>query len=266
MHTMSTCWALVTASIRGEMQYRFNFLIEIGFGLLWQSLGYVFVLIVIGKFDSIGGWSLSEVTLLYSIRLAGHALWALSFSRILFIDDIVQQGDYDRILLRPLPAMFQLMFGGFRVAVLGDVLGSMVLLAIAIKSVEIDWSIGKVLFLVAAIIGSGAIDGAFQLGPGALTFRFLNSNSLRGNFEYLYTQFGAYPLSIMERKARYALTFVIPLAFIAWIPGAVLLDRTAELPVPSWVAWTSPLLGVVLLILAAWFFLRESRQYQSSGS
>lgn len=266
MHTISTCWALVAASIRGEMQYRFNFLIEMGFGLLWQSLGYVFVLIVLGKFDAIGGWTLSEVTLLYSIRLAGHALWALSFSRIMAIDDIVQQGEYDRILLRPLPAMLQLMFGSFRVAVLGDVLGSIVLLTIAVNSVEIDWTVTKAAFLVAAIIGSGAIDGAFQLGPGALTFRFLNTESLRGNFEYLYTQFGAYPLSIMERKARFALTFVVPLAFIAWVPGAVLLDRTAELPVPSWIAWSSPLLGVALLGLACWFFLRESRQYQSSGS
>jgi ABC-2 type transport system permease protein len=266
MHTISTCWALVTASIRGEMQYRFNFLIEMGFGLLWQSLGYVFILVVLGKFDAIGGWSLSEVTLLYSIRLAGHALWAVSFSRILFIDYLVQQGEYDRILLRPLPAMLQLMFGSFRVAVLGDVLGSIVLLSIAINTVEIDWTLTKAAFLVAAIIGSGAIDGAFQLGPGALTFRFLDTASLRGNFEYLFTQFGAYPLSILERKARFALTFIVPMAFIAWIPGAVLLDRTDELPVPFWLAWTSPLLGVVLLIFASWLFLRESRQYQSSGS
>jgi ABC-2 type transport system permease protein len=266
MHTISTCWALVTASIRGEMQYRFNFLIEIGFGLLWQSLGYVFVLIVIGRFDAIGSWTLSEVTLLYSIRLAGHALWSVSFSRILSIDYLVQQGEYDRILLRPLPAMLQLMFGAFRVAVLGDVLGSIVLLTIAINSVEIDWTLTKAAFLVAAIIGSGAIDGAFQLGPGALTFRFLDTGSLRGNFEYLFTQFGAYPLSILERKARFVLTFVIPMAFVAWIPGAVLLDRTDELPVPSWMAWMSPLLGVVLLVLASWVFLRESRQYQSSGS
>jgi ABC-2 type transport system permease protein len=266
MHTMSTCWSLVSASIRGEMQYRFNFLIEMGFGLLWQSLGYVFILVILGKFDAIGGWSLSEVTLLYSIRLAGHALWAVSFSRILAIDEIVQQGEYDRILLRPLPAMLQLMFGSFRVAVLGDVLGSIVLLIVAINLVEIDWTGTKAAFLVAAIIGSGAIDGACQLGPGALTFRFLNTESLRGNFEYLYTQFGAYPLSILERKARYVLTFIVPMAFIAWIPGAVLLDRTRELPVPEWLAWGSPLVGIGLFMLAVWFFLRESRQYQSSGS
>jgi ABC-2 type transport system permease protein len=175
MTTVSLCWALIAASVRGQMQYRLNFLIEIAFGLVFQSLGFVFVWIVLGQFPALGGWTLNEVTLLYGMRLAAHALWLLSFSPLFAIDQIVQQGEYDRILLRPLPAMLQLMFGSFRVAVLGDLIGGLALLGVGIAIADIDWTPVKVLFLIASLIGGAMLDGAFQLGPAALTFRFLDS-------------------------------------------------------------------------------------------
>lgn len=46
----------------------------------------------------------------------------------------------------------------------------------------------------------------------------------------------------------------------------LVLDCTSVLPFPAWVAWCTPLLGVILMAAAWWLFLRESRQYQSSGS
>lgn len=266
MTTVTLCWALIAASVRGQMQYRLNFLIEIAFGLVFQSLGFFFIWIVLGKFQTIGGWSLNEVTLLYGMRLTSHAIWLLLFSRLEQIDVIVQQGEYDRMLLRPMPAMLQLMFGSFRVAVIGDLIGGLLLLTVALTIVEINWTPGKMLFLIASLIGGGMLDGAFQLGPSSLTFRFLDSWPARLMFDTIFTQFGGYPLTILDRAARSFLTIVVPLAFMAWVPATVLLDRTDELPFPAALAWASPLVGAVLLLVAFRIFQRESRHYQSAGS
>jgi ABC-2 type transport system permease protein len=266
MTTVALCWALVTASVRGQMQYRLNFLIEIAFGLVFQSLGFVFIWIVVGRFEALGGWTLSQITLLYGIRLASHGFWTVCFSRLFAIDQIVQQGEYDRMLLRPMPAMLQLMFGSFRIAVLGDLIGGLALLTVGLTIVDIEWTPAKVLFLIASLIGGAMLDGAFQLGPAALTFRYLDSMPLRMVFDNVFTQFGGYPLTIFERKARNLLTFFIPLAFMAWVPATVLLDRTDELPFAAPIAWASPAVGAALLTLAFWLFRRESRHYQSAGS
>jgi ABC-2 type transport system permease protein len=221
---------------------------------------------VLGRFGAIGGWSLNEVTLLYGMRLTSHALWLLSFSRLFAIDQIVQQGEYDRMLLRPMPPMLQLMFGSFRMAVFGDLLGGVLLLGVALRIVEIDWTPATVAFLVAALVGGAMLDGAFQLGPAALTFRYLDSWPARLTFDTVFSQFGGYPLTIMDRAARSFLTFVLPLAFMAWVPATVLLDRTDELPFPGAFAWASPVVGATLIWAAAWLFRRESRHYQSAGS
>jgi ABC-2 type transport system permease protein len=119
---------------------------------------------------------------------------------------------------------------------------------------------------MAAIVGSASITGAFQLGPAALTFRFLSTSTLRAFFENLFAHFSGYPLDIFNRTARTVLTLVIPVALVAWIPGSVLLGRADVLPMPAWLAWLSPLIGVALFWGAWRLFVRESRQYQSSGT
>jgi len=260
------CWALVRAGLREEMQFRANFLIEVAFGLVVQSIGFAFIWVVLGKFQAIGGWTLQEVTLLYGIQLMGNALWSLAFSRIINVQGMVQIGEFDTMLVRPMPIALQFMFGGFRIAIVGDVIGAVILLAVGLQTASIDWSLPKAVFLVLAVVGSGLVRGAFELAGCALVFRSLVSGWVQFATDSLFGQFGSYPLDIFARRARQLLTYVIPVAFVAWVPSTVLLDRTEVLPFPAWVAWCTPLLGVALMTAAWWIFLRESRQYQSSGS
>lgn len=260
------CWALVRAGLREEMQFRANFVIEVAFGLVYQTVGFAFIWVVLGRFGAIGGWTIQDVTLLYGIQLMGHALWALSFSRIINVQGMVQTGEFDTMLVRPVPIALQFMFGGFRIAVVGDVIGGVILLAAGVRGVDVVWTLPKAAFLALAVIGAGLIRGAIELAGTALVFRFLVSGWFQWMTHVVFGQFGAYPLDIFERRTRQLLTWVIPVAFVAWAPASMLLDRTASLPFPAWVAWCTPLLGAAMMTLAWRLFLHESRQYQSSGS
>jgi len=266
MRLAHLCWELVTASIRGQMQYRLNFLIDVAFGLVFSTVGFVFIWVVLGRFEAIGGWTLAEVALLYGMRLTSHGLWTVNFSRLYAIDRLVRDGEFDRMLIRPMPMLAQLMYSQFRIATLGDLLGGVVILGIALTQVTIDWSGSKVLLLAGALAGGAMLDGAFQLGPAAMTFRTLQSMPVRGLFDDIFGRFSGYPTSIFDRGARFLLLWIVPVAFVAWVPATVLLERTDELPFPGWLAWWSPLAGVMAITFATWLFVREARHYQSSGS
>ena len=196
----------------------------------------------------------------------GERLWSLAFSRIINVQGMVREGEFDTMLVRPMPIALQFMFGGFRIAIVGDVIGAVILLTVGLRTAGIDWSPAKAVFLVLAVIGSGLVRGAFELAGCSLVFRSLVSGWVQYATSSLFGQFGSYPLDIFARRARQLLTYVIPVAFVAWVPSTVLLDRTDVLPFPAWVAWCTPVLGAVLMAMAWWLFLRESRQYQSSGS
>ncbi len=265
MMLASICWHSVLASIRGEMQYRVSFLIQLVFGFVFQTIGFIFVAVVLTNFASVGGWGLWEVGLLYGIRLTGHGLWVVSMNQLFRFDMIVQEGEWDRFLIRPMPLWAQLMFTQFRIAPLGDFVSGIALLGIALTRVDIDWSAGLVAFLLLAVLGGALIDGAFQLGAAAFAFRYLETLPLRIVFDDLQGRFASYPMGIFERPLRVFMTWIVPMAFMAWLPATVMLGRTAELPFPAWVAWLSPLVGFALIAGAIWLFRTMSRQYQSAG-
>jgi ABC-2 type transport system permease protein len=263
MYTLSICWSLVWASIRGQMQYRVSFLMEVAAGLAYQSVGFLFIWAILARFQSLGGWSLGEIALLYGMRLSAHGLYMLFFSSFFRIDDFVREGGYDRLLVRPTPPLLQLMFTSVRVTVLGDFFGGVIILGASLTRVDIDWTPANVVLLVLVLIGGALIDGAFQVGPAALTFRFLESWTLRVIFDDIFSRFGSYPTSILDRPVRNVLTFILPMAFMAYLPAAALLGRDTYLPV--WFGWLAPVVGVVAFGLALWLFVRASRGYQSSG-
>ncbi|HVL22855.1 MAG TPA: ABC-2 family transporter protein [Thermomicrobiales bacterium] len=262
-HTLAICWSLVRASVRGQMQYRTSFIMEVAAGLAYQSVGFLFVWAILSRFQALGGWTLEEIAMLYGIRLTAHGLYMLFFSNLFRIDDFVREGGYDRLLVRPLPALLQLMFTAVRVTVLGDLIGGVVILGAALARVDVVWTPAHALLLALAILGGALIDGAFQIGPAALTFRFLESWPLRVIFDDVFSRFGNYPTSILDRPARNVLTFIVPMAFMAYLPASTLLERETFLPL--WVGWLAPAVGAVMFVLALWVFARASRGYQSSG-
>lgn len=253
------------AALRAQGQYRANLLLMACGGLAYQGVGFIFVWVVIDRFGAIGGWSLAEVAFLYGLRLTAHGVFVWFLNQMMVVDQVVREGEFDRYLVRPVNPLVQLMTRGVQLTVVGDLIGGIGLLVAAAAMIDIDWSAGAVAFLVLAILGGGLVEGACQLIAGSLSFRILSTNSLRFSLDDMFNTFGGYPLKIFPVVARFGLTFVLPLAFVAYLPSTVLLDRTDELSVSPWFAYCAPLAGAVLMFLAYRFWRFQSRYYSSSG-
>jgi len=256
---------LLGAAVRAELQYRANFLINVIGGICYQGVGLAFIWAVLSQFGTIGGWSLREVAFLYAIRLTAHGLWIVPFGQLISVDEVVRQGEYDRYLVRPANPLVQLITRRIHLTASGDLLGGLLLLAIASTQAPVAWSPGAVAFLLLAVVGGAMVELSLQLAASAMTFRLLSTMSLKFGIDAVFNEVGSYPLKIFGGAARFGLTFVFPLAFVAYLPSTVLLDRTGELAVPAWLAWGSPVVGGVLLAGAYLFWSRQSRHYKSSG-
>ena len=88
---------------------------------------------------------------------------------------------------------------------------------------------------------------------------------LRLTLDEVFSTFGNYPLRIFGGVSQWLLTFVLPLAFVGYLPAKVLLQRTGELSIHQLFAYLAPLVGAVCFITAYWFWMRQMRNYQSSG-
>jgi ABC-2 type transport system permease protein len=266
MDKIAITFALATASLRSEFQYRANAISSVIGGMLYQLTGFLVVFIIVDRFNSIGGWSLSEITFLYGMRLTSHGIFYLCFSQLFDLDRVLISGEFDRFLVRPIHPLLQIFTRKLRVNCFGDLIGGIALLIAAAPRVAIDWTPLTIGFLVLAVIGGALVEGSVQITLSSLSFRFLNALAVRTTANEIFNQYGNYPQRIFPTALQYALTFLLPVAFVAWFPASALLDRTGDLIVPGWLAWLAPLVGLGAFLVALRIWHRASRGYQSSGT
>ncbi|MER6948323.1 ABC-2 family transporter protein [Nonomuraea sp. NPDC000554] len=262
MRTLRLYWRLQRAAMRGAVQYRLNTLIGVVTGVVYQGSGFAFVWVVMHTFPTMAGWSLREIAFLYGLRLTAHALCMLPLSSLIGIEWLVREGELDRVLLRPLNPLVQVMTKRMGVGQVGDLLTGLVLLLIAAP----PWTPGMIAFSLLAVVGGALVEASVHLSLASLSLRMLETFALRGFLDDVFSKFGSYPMSVFGGVTQWLLTFVLPVAFVAYVPASVLLGRAEALNVPVLVAYGSPLLGLALFTLAYRFWERQLRHYHSVGS
>ncbi|GAA2820273.1 ABC transporter permease [Nonomuraea rubra] len=251
---------LQRASARAALQYRANTVIGILSGAVWQGTGFAFIWVIMHTFPSLAGWGLAEIAFLYGLRLTAHALAMIPLMSVNDIHWLVLNGEFDRFLLRPLNPLVQLMGNRMGIAQFGDLLAGVALLAVAGRSAHVQWNGWLVAFCAAAIVGGALIEAAFFLALCSLSLRLIDTFALRVFVDDVFSKFGSYPMKIFGGAVEWLFTFVLPVAFVAYVPASVVLGKLGD---PLAVA--APLLGVPLIVLAYLFWRRNLDHYQSAG-
>jgi len=256
---------VTAANIRGRAQYRGDFVLALAMGLAWQTSVFVFATVLLTRFPGLGGWTSAEVLLLVAIRLLSHGLVVTVFNSLILMPYITQQGLLDVYLVRPLPVYRQVLLYQFPLNALGDSFSAVLLFALALTRLHLAWTPGKALYLAAAVIGGALLEGGVQTLVSILTFRYTIGISVFMWFDRMIATFGNYPFSILPVAARLVLTYVLPVAFVAYLPAAVLTGRVASTGLPLWLAYASPAVGPLLYIAARYAWYRALPRYESVG-
>lgn len=256
----------MSASMRTTFAYRGN-LVNIALGsVALQGSQLLFIGVLLNRFGSIAGWSFGEIALLFAMRLCAHACCTIPFGQHAAIDFVLNEGDFDRFLLRPANPFVQLITNRFNAGSLGDLVLGIAVLLTAIGFAPVHWNPLLVCFLILAILAGGLVEAGVEVFLSGLAFRLRSTYSLKVTVDNTFANFGAYPLPIFGQIGAYLLTFLLPLAFIAYLPATAILGRTGELWLPGWFAYTSLVVGPLIFWGGYRFFMRQSRQYSSPGS
>lgn len=256
--------SLLAANLRGELQYRANFLVMTIVGLAFECTGLAVIWVMLTRFGTLGGWTLGDMAYLYGFLMLTSSITTLVFSFSGGFPWLVREGQFDRYLVRPLPPLVQLITARIHVPNIGTLLAGLILFIAANTLVRVDWSLGAAAYLALALAGSCLLQAAFHLVIDGLVFRLLSTGMLFNLVSDL-GRYGYYPLKIFTSPLRLFLTFILPYAFMGYLPATVLLNRTREISIPAIFAYLAPLAGVVCVVPAYWFFHRQIRHYQSAG-
>jgi ABC-2 type transport system permease protein len=265
-NTIRVTLTLTRAAIRGATQYRLNFAILAAMGIAYQGSGFAFIAVVLSRYPSIGGWSYPEIAVLYALRLLAHATYLVPLFMLNQLDQMVREGTFDRFLIRPLNPFLQVITSNFTVSSIGDVLTAIGILIYASCLAHLQWTPLHIAYAFAAVLGGALIEAGLAIAISSMSFRFIEVWPARFFADNVLLNFGSYPLSVFGTTIQWIMTWIVPVAFIAWVPASVILDRTQGVAVSGNVALLAPLVGVVWFVLSYRLWQWQLRGYESTGN
>ncbi|MCX5252939.1 ABC-2 family transporter protein [Streptomyces canus] len=245
MNGMRIAWRVTRLNFRAQLEYRTEFLLMIAIGAIWQVSVIVFATVLLTRFTGMGGWDSSEVLLIPATRMLAHGLFVLLLGRVHGAGRQIQEGRIDIYLTRPMPVYRQLQLAFFPTNAIGDLTVAVGLMVGALSRSQLDWTPGRISYLIAAIIGGMFLEAALFTAITCAALRFPAADYWSRWLEELLGTFGSYPLNVLPKAVGGLLTYGLPLAFVAYFPAAVLTGHGHDTGVPYWLAAVSPLLGVV---------------------
>lgn len=247
---------------KARLEYRADFVASVIASFLGTAASFGFLLIVFSRVPAVKGWTFEEMVFLYGFSLVPLGIFnVFSWNLYLFADRYLIEGRFDRMMLRPVSTVFQVLFESFRLESLQETATGLFAIVWASRRLGITFGVADVvLFAIWALCGA-VIYLAIFIGLTATSFWIEDRIGISPPIFNLM-QFGRYPLTIYDAWVRFALSFVIPFAFASFYPTARFLHREEFLPY----FWAVPIVAAVTLSLALTVWNSGVRRYHSTGS
>lgn len=254
--------ALITQFLKGIMQSKVDFLMGLLGFFFTQFMGIAFLYLVFRQVPSLQGWTLEQLIFIYGFAQIPRGIDHLLTDNIWLIAwRMVLSGDFDRYMLRPMNLFFQVIAEKLQPDALGELLVGGILLVISLqKGIVIVDGVHIVLFFVSVMAGA-LIYTAIKLFFASLSFWVKISGPFLQT-AYEMADFAKYPTEIYHRAIRFVITWIIPFAFVAYLPASFFLK--AE--VSPGIIGIECIMAVVLFSIAYVVFTIGTRRYESAGN
>jgi ABC-2 type transport system permease protein len=252
--------------IRSTMAYRASFVMTTLGNFLVTGLDFVAILLMFSQVDALGGWALPEVALLYGLSGVAFGVADLAIGSMDRLGRRVRDGTLDTLLVRPAPVLAQVAADRFGLRRLGRVTQGGLVLGYALSALDVAWTPVKLLLVPVMLVSGGVIFCAVFVGGAAFQFVAQDASEVQNAFTYGGTTLLQYPPTVFAQELVRGVTFVLPLAFVNWLPAAYVLDRPVPLGLPEWTAFLPPLVAAVCCVPAGLAWRAGLRAYRSTGS
>ena len=110
---LSLYFMLIGARIRCQMQYKVSFIMDALGTFASSGVDLVVIFVLFGHVESLAGWRLPEVGLLYGLSTLSFALCELFLGGFDYFAPTIRAGQFDNLLMKPLPDFMQVLAAEF---------------------------------------------------------------------------------------------------------------------------------------------------------
>jgi ABC-2 type transport system permease protein len=245
-----------------RVSYRGDFFISLITSFAATCFSLAFVIVLFQKVPRLADWRFEEVLFLYGFSLIPYGLFnIISLNLYDFGNTYIIEGKFDRVLLRPVSSLFQVLFEAFRIESLQEVATGTFCVVWASRALHVAWTLPKIgLFLFFGLC-AGIIYVSVFLILTTVSFWWEDRIGVHPPV-WNVIAFGRYPLSIYSGAVQFFLCWIIPFGLASYYPSVRLLGRTVT---PGY-APLVPVVAAAFFVVALLLWNTGTRHYSSTGS
>jgi ABC-2 type transport system permease protein len=249
-------------NIKIKLEYKADFVIMLFTGSALQLLGLLFLSVLYSRIPPIQGWTMWEIVLILAAIFFTEGVVSFAFEGMWRTVRLINLGDLDRFLLRPVSPILQILTYDLGVHGIGNMVTGAVLFALALGQTNIVWTADRILFLPVLVVSAAAIRTAISFAANCSGFWLTSFYNAFPLMVHQMADFAKYPATLFTEPIRFLITVVLPYAFIGYIPAVYLFNKAA------WgaLAWLVPAVALWCAVLARFVFYRGLRRYDSPGN
>lgn len=252
--------------LRSTMAYRASFVMTAFGNFTATALDFVAIVLMFAHVDALGGYSLPEIALLYGASGTAFGITDMVMGSMGRLGRRVRDGTLDTLLVRPAPVLAQVAADRFALHRLGRTSQGVLVLGYALVTLDIAWTPLKAAMIPLMLLSGAAIYGAVFVAGAAFQFVAQDASEVQNSFTYGGNTLLQYPPSIFAKDLVRGVTFVVPLAFVNWLPALYVLGREYPLRLPEWVAFLPPAVAALCWVGAGLAWRKGLRAYRSTGN
>ncbi|MCA9929181.1 MAG: ABC-2 family transporter protein [Anaerolineales bacterium] len=247
--------------VLGELEYRANFFVQIFESIIGMVVSLGGLAVVFNHTDSLAGWLPDHLIALVGIHMLMGGLINLVINPSMqrFMED-VRKGTLDFVLTKPADSQLLVSVQRIEIWKLVDVgLGTAVLTVALVRlGTVIGWGETGVFFI--AFLAGAVIVYSFWLMLATISFWFVRVENILVIFQSMYNA-GRWPVGIYPQWLRFALTFLVPVAFAVTVPAEGLIGRLTNQTLLMALG-----LAVGMLVISRFFWRLGLRHYSGASA
>lgn len=243
------------------LQYKASFLLSF-ISQFFIFFSYYFVILsLFDKFNNIKGFTLYEVLLTFAVIQFGYAFVETFARGIDQFDQLIINGTFDQILLRPKNVFLQTMAHEINYVKLSRLIQAVVVLMIALCNLPISWNIYRVICLLLMLLSAIAIFLGLFILAASYCFITVQGLEVRNLFTDGGKYMAQYPIGVFKKGFVLFFTVIIPYAFVNYYPLLYFIGKESN-PLYG----LSPIIVFLYLIPCFLVFKAGMKRYSSTGS
>ncbi|WP_114558507.1 ABC transporter permease [Desertihabitans aurantiacus] len=257
--------AVLASRVRAQTTYRLSFGLDLLGALLVGLVELAETWVVFSQVDVLGGLDFGGVLLVFGLSNICFSIADLLVGHVDRLPRYIREGTIDVFYLRPQPVLAQLVTSEISLRRLTRIGVGVAALVAGLLANEIPEPLRAAAVIGLALVFGTLIFCALFVSAAGCQFWLVNGAEFTNAFTYGGSYAASQPTSVFGTGLKITFGFVVPAAFVGYLPTLVVLGQPGPALLPAWLAWFLPVAALWSCLLAGLLWRAGVRHYQGAG-